>query len=295
MEVNLKRVTDKTLRELAGMAIVMPSDYERVFRLIAKEYDIDFSKSNDEKALISHLRETVEFANATMIGAETVSESAKSAQDAISKNDVEMLSHIEAEMANMAKEMEMLRNKAQKSQEDFEELKGKVYTDTLTKARSRAWLSDTLLDEKEIIQKPGVLAFIDLNNFKHINDKYGHIAGDNALAFVSSSLVDAFAGAEVIRFGGDEFVIFIEDSTSVKSAEDALKHLKSELPGKRLHLRGDAKTFFTVDFSFGCAAVVAGDSFAEAIKKADSRMYAHKFENKFEPQTDEILLSSLKK
>lgn len=56
----------------------------------------------------------------------------------------------------------------------------------------------------------GALIFIDVDNFKEINDKYGHLTGDEILCFIAQKILGVFRRTDVVaRYGGDEFVIFV--------------------------------------------------------------------------------------
>lgn len=60
---------------------------------------------------------------------------------------------------------------------------------------------------------PATLIFIDLNNFKTINDTYGHAEGDNALVLFSEQLINTFRDSDIIgRLGGDEFVVLLTNN-----------------------------------------------------------------------------------
>ncbi|MFR8336602.1 MAG: GGDEF domain-containing protein [Eisenbergiella massiliensis] len=77
----------------------------------------------------------------------------------------------------------------------------------------------------------GLLFMIDLDNFKLVNDSYGHAGGDEALCFVGSCLQKVFRADDVIgRIGGDEWMVFLNSTNSRelagKKAELLMQHLK---------------------------------------------------------------------
>lgn len=77
--------------------------------------------------------------------------------------------------------------------------------------------------------KSGVLLFLDLDNFKNVNDQLGHLAGDEILVKVAGSMKNLFRSDDVIsRFGGDEFLIFVKDSDE-NVASDKIQSLRVEL------------------------------------------------------------------
>jgi len=115
------------------------------------------------------------------------------------------------------------------------------------------------------------LAFIDLDNFKSINDKYGHEEGDNALRLASGSLRKVLRRGDIlIRWGGEEFLI-VMPGTDPAGAMIAVERLR----GNGLGIRPDGKPLTA---SIGIAERLADGvlTWAELVEKADQRMYAAK-------------------
>jgi diguanylate cyclase (GGDEF)-like protein len=123
------------------------------------------------------------------------------------------------------------------------------------------------------------LMFIDLNDMKLINDKYGHEAGDKALFHVARLLADNVRTTDVIgRLGGDEFGVILAQADEQIGAEKAqsLAELISKHP---IQLRDD-----TVEMSlaFGVYTFKSGDEPNDALNKADKAMYENKRDMKGE-------------
>lgn len=77
--------------------------------------------------------------------------------------------------------------------------------------------------------KNGVLLFLDLDNFKNVNDQLGHLAGDEILINVAGSMKNIFRSDDIVsRFGGDEFIIFVKDCDE-KVAADRIQGLREEI------------------------------------------------------------------
>ena len=74
---------------------------------------------------------------------------------------------------------------------------------------------------------------LDLDDFKQINDKYGHIAGDEALIHLVRVIMETLRSMDVIaRFGGEEFLIVLPD-TPLDEAIQTVTRLQRDIPGAR--------------------------------------------------------------
>ena len=110
-----------------------------------------------------------------------------------------------------------------------EQISQYAFYDTLTKLPNRRLFSDRLLQMKAISnrsQKYASLLFLDLDNFKPLNDLYGHTVGDLLLIEVSHRLSALIRDSDTVaRFGGDEFVILLSELSEDK--EESIKKLKN--------------------------------------------------------------------
>ncbi|WP_240837960.1 GGDEF domain-containing protein [Acidaminobacter sp. JC074] len=106
--------------------------------------------------------------------------------------------------------------------------KDAMLKDNLTQLDSRRVFEDKA---KELIKRrvPFCLMIIDLNDFKSINDKYGHLEGDSALKGFASILKVSVKGSDILcRYGGDEFIALLP-SDSIRAAEKVASRLESRL------------------------------------------------------------------
>ena len=116
--------------------------------------------------------------------------------------------------------------------------------------------------------RPTVIGYIDLDNFKHMNDTLGHTGGDDVLRTVASILLKSVRGTDLVgRLGGDEFAVLLPE-TAYSGAVTLFKNLREKLLKEA---RGQG---WPVGFSIGVAVLrTAPSSVDEAIKHADALMY----------------------
>lgn len=118
------------------------------------------------------------------------------------------------------------------------------------------------------------LAFVDINEFKAINDHIGHSAGDDVLRTIAQRLVSAVRAADTVaRFGGDEFVLMLPRLSDRADLERVGAKIAAVVSG-RLHVQGHA---VDVTASVGLAIYdPAEDGFSSLLSKADMAMYSAK-------------------
>jgi diguanylate cyclase (GGDEF)-like protein len=150
----------------------------------------------------------------------------------------------------------------------------KLTTDSLTKALSREGGRVVIERLKEMPEV--VLVVMDLNDFKMINDTWGHHAGDEALVYFSRYIMqDIRQGDALIRMGGDEFVLLLQNIT-VQNAQVKLSALEKGLRSFPFEQQD-----IPLSFSFGVSEF-SGD-FTDSYKKADEDLYQMKKERKVSP------------
>jgi len=141
-----------------------------------------------------------------------------------------------------------------------------VDTDPLTNLSNRRSLRKVM---DSVIETGGVFIFIDINNFKQVNDLFGHRVGDNTLQRLANLVVEQFrSGDHVIRWGGDEFLVVapgldqVNAKARVAAIREALKNPSDDCP--------------PFSIAAGIAELAAGSDPATALEEADRRMFAEK-------------------
>lgn len=141
------------------------------------------------------------------------------------------------------------------------------YLDTVTKMYSRAYLENFSAG----LEKAKGVAVIDLDKFKSINDTYGHMVGDLALRHVAKKVKECIRkGDELIRYGGDEFLLLFFD-ISERDFFDKLKSIKKVVSDSAV----DGYPELTVGISIG--GVYDVRPLKRAIDLADKEMYKDKY------------------
>jgi diguanylate cyclase (GGDEF)-like protein len=145
-------------------------------------------------------------------------------------------------------------------------------TDGLTGCLNHAAMQDTLRRELERCRRTGSglsLAMVDLDDFKQVNDRHGHQAGDEVLKHVGAALLDSVRAYDVVaRYGGDEFAIIALDAGEEVAAAVVSRGLE-EIRGRlsELGLAGEG-TLATA----GVAGWRPGDSPTMLIARADAAL-----------------------
>ncbi|SNZ14479.1 GGDEF domain-containing protein [Hydrogenobacter hydrogenophilus] len=151
-------------------------------------------------------------------------------------------------------------------------LKNKAYLDALTKVNNRMFFEEVLKKELENYEKLGInycILFIDMYNFKDINDIYGHAKGDEVLAEVGYRLRKHLRSDDfIIRYGGDEFIVVLKDIKEDKIFT-VIERLKSALTFEVNGTQVKANVGYAVYPKDGA-------SVDELIKIASARMYEDK-------------------
>ena len=263
MQNLLKEVTFKSLNDFKTQDIVLPGEYSKTFQKYAKEFNLDLEDQEVVLEGISQNKEEIDYiTKETSNNLVSLSLSTQDAQNAIVNKDVNALKLVNSDIIKM--------------QDQIKNLQLQLTTDTLTKAKNRKWFFDFHLIDNNF-KSFGYLAFIDLNNFKYINDNYGHIVGDLVLKYLSSFLQKEMENldAEVVRYAGDEFmIIFNESNDTLEKITILLDKVQNILSNRKLQSKKIKSLQFS--FAYGISKYLKGDSFPNVIEDADEKMYQNK-------------------
>jgi len=180
------------------------------------------------------------------------------------------------EMVTARQEVQEAENRIQELEAKLEQMSELVREDQLTGSLNRRGLDDVFereLARSERRQSPLCIAMLDLDDFKRLNDTYGHSAGDEALVHLVRVVKNTLRTMDVIaRFGGEEFLIVLPD-TPLENAIQTVTRLQRELT-KRIFMHNNERLLIT--FSAGVALRMPGEDAAALIKRADNAQYRAK-------------------
>jgi len=151
-----------------------------------------------------------------------------------------------------------------------------VRHDALTGALNRKGMDEALEREVARVRRQGgplSLALLDIDNFKKLNDQFGHAVGDAALVHLAQVTRDAIRPQDTLaRYGGEEFVVLLPN-TPLDDAVSAMVRVQRELT-RRFFLNNNEKLLVT--FSCGVAELNQEEMPYDALKRADEAMYLAK-------------------
>ncbi|WP_053189421.1 GGDEF domain-containing protein [Pseudomonas thivervalensis] len=183
---------------------------------------------------------------------------------------------VSTRLKSLADRVALMEQDAQVVRENLEEQRQKALIDPLTGLPNRAAWSERLEHEVVQWQQHGnslLLAMLDLDHFKRINDNYGHLAGDRVLKLIASVLRKRLRGSDFIaRFGGEEFVLLVPDTPLAAGAKLA-EALRLAIEACPFHFKGEP---VTVTVSVGMTAFKPGEHSDSVLKRADQALYRAK-------------------
>ncbi|MHC4339048.1 MAG: GGDEF domain-containing response regulator [Planctomycetota bacterium] len=168
-----------------------------------------------------------------------------------------------------------------RTQRRTQRLEEQSITDPLTQLRNRRCLDQRMAEEVSRSRRSGTplsLVYIDLDHFKRVNDRFGHLIGDEVLTLVGKTLHERVRLGEVAaRIGGDEFAVLLPD-TKEKGARAFAAWVERAIAALRLDRHGCAD--LALGCSTGCAELEAVGDSASLMRAADDALYRRKRERR---------------
>ncbi|WP_455755822.1 GGDEF domain-containing protein [Sulfurimonas sp.] len=262
----LEIVSNETISSVQDLNIITPTIYKSHFtkNALMHNTDIDDEEKLTDDVINNNISKLQNMQEETANNVIKLSDNTTRAISAIKDNDSQSLNAVLQETQELRKEIE--------------KLKESVYKDELTHAFNRKWLNDNYIQANEDgdkFKQAGTLAIIDLNYFKLVNDTFGHIVGDKVLVFIANKL--KLTKENVVRYGGDEFIVIFSEDISKDSALKKLSKIREGVIAKKLKSNNSE---FRVSFSFGAIEFKENDMLNSVIEDADKNMYDDKIQIK---------------
>lgn len=164
----------------------------------------------------------------------------------------------------------------QEQADEIEAHMSRALTDALTGLPNRRAFNESLEANMASWRKRGqsfTLLMLDVDHFKQLNDRFGHVAGDHVLTTVAASLRATLRSSDIVaRYGGEEFAMLLP-STTLEQALTAAEKAVRAIADATTAYQG---TEFRVTVSGGLAAICAEEDSAGLVRRADAALYAAK-------------------
>ena len=186
----------------------------------------------------------------------------------------ELNSYVERLTQENAESVLHLRSELSTFQSRLEEAERLASQDPLTGLASRRY-TEAQIQHRIVKAIPFCILVLDLNGFKKLNDRHGHMVGDDVLRQFAARLRSALRSSDIIgRWGGDEFVVLL-DCDAVQASSRVVT-INKKLSGG-YQIKGDAQSgFVTVTAAIGLASWNPGDTMDALFERADEAMYEQK-------------------
>ena len=236
--------------------------FSNTYKEIAKETLSSYKETNDKfKELTQAQEKVIQTNEKEFIDMSSIKTKIEEIQNHMSQ-EVKRANQVISDLTTQVKELESSSN-----------------LDALTKIFNRRALDtylNNICDKKELKHELHVL-LLDIDDFKQINDKYGHIAGDKILIFVANMLRKALRdGDKVFRYGGEEFLIVL-NRIDVNTCQEIAGRILKLVSSNQLFYKGET---INVTISIGSTLFYPEDTPETLINRADKALYKSKSSGK---------------
>jgi len=183
--------------------------------------------------------------------------------------------HLESDLSSATSQIDQLK-------QQYDQIRDEIFADPLTNVLNRRGLDSSLartLNDNQCAG-PHALLMVDLDNFKPLNDRYGHVVGDQVLCFIAKTLKNAVRGSDAVgRYGGDEFAVLLPD-TPLEGGISVAENIVSALRKSQLKRRSTGELLGKITASIGVATSQPGDTPEMLFERADKALYRAKHAGK---------------
>jgi len=283
--MDLQRALDILLAEPDGYTEVQAVNLFRLYFL--EEYNGEQRKTSGSLHLLaqgvqSALQDTLQSSNTMEKQLSSSRESIRSARkiDDLNVSIEDLLNSIDllsASNRDYRRTVQSANGEIDRLKSELNRLQRASDVDELTQLYNRGALVrevGRLIAEGEV--KPFSLIMIDIDHFKSVNDRFGHLIGDRVLQRIGALLLQQLRpDTMAARFGGEEFVILCRN-TDLQHAGLLAERLRDQMQRLRIKIRDSDTVLDCITASFGIATYRATDSLDSLLERADRAMYQAK-------------------
>ncbi len=184
--------------------------------------------------------------------------------------------HMRDSLSDLRNQLEESRLQVLRLQNNLERSEEAGMRDVVTAIGNRRFFETAFAEELEKARRTGndfCLALADLDQFKLVNDRFGHLVGDRLLRLFAEILVQNVRGQDrVARFGGEEFAVMLPGAR-LSEAIEAVERIRRVLESKQWTVEPTGERVGKVTVSFGVAKLRADETGADLLQRVDEHLY----------------------
>jgi len=265
--------------------ILTPFNYSKIFIEVALEYGLSESKirkyvcGTDFYVPSEEAEQMNKRALETAKNMENNTEKIQQGINNICRDTIVGLTHCKDTVADKAK-FDMVKRILEKQRKELNKLKEFSFKDQLTGLYTRRYMNEalnTVFYNFNRYSRPCSIIMFDIDDFKKINDTYGHLAGDAVLRTVASVIQRVIRRSDIpVRYGGDEFIVILPD-TMLENAVLAAKKIANKVQSIKFERNG---TGFRCTISIGVTHIKESDTVETLLDRVDKALYEAKNKGK---------------
>ena len=188
-----------------------------------------------------------------------------------------------ASLATLMRRLQAATTELARLRVELDQAKVEATLDSLTGVSNRRGFDEAvsaLLREHPGGEAGPSVVLIDLDHFKQINDRYGHVFGDTVLKSVAMAIRSCVKGRDLVaRYGGEEFVVLLP-ATALSGALALAEQIRTTISGARIRRGSSNESIGAITVSLGVSSWLPGEPMEALIDRADQALYRSKSEGR---------------
>jgi diguanylate cyclase len=188
---------------------------------------------------------------------------------------------VQKTVSTLAEQLDSYHQQIAHLQSELQKAQEQSLTDGLTRVSNRLHFEQILTDLCHAVDEgedsePFCLMMIDLDQFKQVNDRYGHRVGDEILVLIAGILKTNIKGRDTVsRYGGDEFAVLLPQTT-LDEALFLAEDLGNRVRAREIRAKSSGTSFGSMTISIGIAEYQRYETSSSIVDRADSALYRAK-------------------